>query len=30
LRVEISGLKEGQPVPLLITPFPFEAPQLEP
>ncbi|MDF1750241.1 MAG: type VI secretion protein IcmF/TssM N-terminal domain-containing protein [Alphaproteobacteria bacterium] len=30
LRVEISAMKDGQPAPLLITPFPFEAPQLEP
>lgn len=30
LRVELSTLQEGQPVPLVMTPFPYEAPRLEP
>ncbi len=30
LRVEVTALKDGQAVPLLVTPFPYEAPQLEP
>lgn len=30
LRVELSTLLEGQPVPLVMTPFPYEAPRLEP
>lgn len=30
LRVELSAQQDGQPVPLVMTPFPYEAPQLTP
>ena len=30
LRVELAGQLNGQPVPLIMTPFPYEAPRLSP
>lgn len=30
LRVELSAQQDGQPIPLTMTPFPYEAPRLEP
>lgn len=30
IRVEVSSQKDGQPVPLVVTPFPYEVPRLSP